>query len=100
MVFQLCFDFFMKLRDFLPHFGENVFEITLELCSQTNFEFFTIHFDSPPYLNKYYYFKDGNGWKLFDNWCRVGNEAMGKNPSPFGLLTFYDGNVKKLLFKQ
>ena len=41
--FQLSLKTLLKLRNILPKFGKNSFEITLEFSSQTKFEFFTIH---------------------------------------------------------
>jgi len=48
--FKLRFDLLLQLRYFLPHIGKNIFEVFLKFSSQTQFEFFTIHFIFPPYV--------------------------------------------------
>jgi len=52
MFVEFRFDFLLELRELLPHIGDNIPEMALEFGSQTKFEFFTIHYILPPYVEK------------------------------------------------
>jgi hypothetical protein len=97
MLLELGVEILLELGHVLPEVGKNTLQIILEFSSKAKFEFFTVHYDSPPNYRKYTK-KVGTAGGLLSRstTARDLSDNSQKSP-PRKLWLFFRKKVKKLL---